>query len=294
MTATPSPPCVRQVRDAFRLDLERRGRRHGEHRRAMECGKTVLHARDLRQERGERRLELARQAGSELPPTRRAGGTPKSAQLTASGQAWSPLKRVRAHRFTASPVAAQSFTQQVRRPPALRQGEATWKTVKRVTLRTAKRRHHADGCELDQDPARAAPRHAPPPAPRRRIRQAPATQRRSARRSARNGGNDERSPLSPDRGWGKAAANRLLCMRKLPLLNQPPLPSPAVAPTFGATKGVEVTHAGFTPSRATVDYARHGHVDESGHHEPSGCLRPGRVSGVTGARAQPDVHVHLS
>ena len=42
-------------------------------------------------------------------------------------------------------------------------------------------------------------------------------------------------------------------MRKLPL-GILALAVFAVAPTFGATKGVEVTHAGFTPSKTTVDY----------------------------------------
>jgi plastocyanin len=42
-------------------------------------------------------------------------------------------------------------------------------------------------------------------------------------------------------------------MRKLPL-GIVALAVFAVAPTFGATKGVEVTHAGFTPSKVTVDY----------------------------------------
>ena len=42
-------------------------------------------------------------------------------------------------------------------------------------------------------------------------------------------------------------------MRKLPL-GIVALAVFAVAPTFGATKGVEVTRAGFTPNKVTVDY----------------------------------------
>ncbi len=42
-------------------------------------------------------------------------------------------------------------------------------------------------------------------------------------------------------------------MRKLPL-GVAALAVFAVAPTFGATKGVEVTRAGFTPNKVTVDY----------------------------------------
>ena len=96
-----------------------------------------VHARDLRQERGERRLELAGQAGPQhgLPGDWRNA---KSAQLTARVKPGLSLKRVRAHRFTASLVAAQSFTGKYVVLQRYAKAKRTWKTVKRVTLRTAK------------------------------------------------------------------------------------------------------------------------------------------------------------
>ena len=62
----------------------------------------------------------------------------KSAPLTAKVKPGLSLKRVRAHRFTASLVAAQAFTGKYVVLQRYAKAKRTWKTVKRVTLRTAK------------------------------------------------------------------------------------------------------------------------------------------------------------
>jgi len=62
----------------------------------------------------------------------------------------------------------------------------------------------------------------------------------------------------------------------------------AVAPTFGATKGVEVTHAGFTPSKMTVEYGdavtwtnrdttSHQVVSDRGEFPASPVLEPNKT-----------------
>ena len=90
---------------------------------AMECGKT-----------GFTRVTSVKSAanGAWSSPVKPALNTvyqaswrnTKSAQLTAKVKPVVSLKRVRAHRFTASLVRCPGVHRQVRRPPALRQGEA--------------------------------------------------------------------------------------------------------------------------------------------------------------------------
>jgi plastocyanin len=76
-------------------------------------------------------------------------------------------------------------------------------------------------------------------------------------------------------------------MRKLPL-GIAALAVFAVAPTFGATKGVEVTHAGFTPSKMKVDYGdtvtwtnrdttSHQVVSDRGEFPASPVLEPNKT-----------------
>ena len=66
----------------------------------------------------------------------------------------------------------------------------------------------------------------------------------------------------------------------------------AVAPTFGATKGVEVTRAGFTPNKVTVDYgdtvtwtnrdnADHQVVSDRGEFPASPVLAPNQTYSYT-------------
>jgi plastocyanin len=62
----------------------------------------------------------------------------KSAQLTEKVAPALSLKRVRAHRFTASLTAAQAFTGKYVVLQRYARAKRAWKTVKRVTLRTAK------------------------------------------------------------------------------------------------------------------------------------------------------------
>jgi plastocyanin len=104
---------------------------------AMECGKT-----------GFTRLTSVKSAanGAWSSPVKPALNTvyqaswrnTKSAQLTAKVKPGLSLKRVRAHRFTASLVAAQAFTGKYVVLQRYAKAKRTWKTVKRVTLRTAK------------------------------------------------------------------------------------------------------------------------------------------------------------
>ena len=62
----------------------------------------------------------------------------KSAQLPARVAPGLSLKRVRAHRFTASLVAAQAFTSKYVVLQRYAKAKRAWKTVKRVTLRSTK------------------------------------------------------------------------------------------------------------------------------------------------------------
>jgi len=66
----------------------------------------------------------------------------------------------------------------------------------------------------------------------------------------------------------------------------------AVAPTFGATRGIEVTRAGFTPNKTTVDYgdtvtwtnrdnANHQVVSERGEFPASPVLAPNQTYSFT-------------
>jgi len=63
--------------------------------------------------------------------------TAKSAQLPAKVTPLVSLKRVRAHRYTASVTAAQAFTGKYVILQRYAKARGAWKTVKRVTLRTA-------------------------------------------------------------------------------------------------------------------------------------------------------------
>jgi len=63
--------------------------------------------------------------------------TAKSAQLPAKVTPLVSLKRVRAHRYTASVTAAQAFTGKYVVLQRYAKARGAWKTVKRVTLRTA-------------------------------------------------------------------------------------------------------------------------------------------------------------
>jgi hypothetical protein len=104
---------------------------------AMECGKT-----------GFTRVTSVKSAAngawsSPVKPTlntvyQASWRNTKSAQLTAKVKPGLSLKRVRAHRFTASLVAAQAFTGKYVVLQRYAKAKRTWKTVKRVTLRTAK------------------------------------------------------------------------------------------------------------------------------------------------------------
>jgi len=80
-------------------------------------------------------------------------------------------------------------------------------------------------------------------------------------------------------------------MRKLPLAVAA-VAVFAVAPTFGATKGIELTRAGFTPNRVTVDYgdtvtwtnrdnANHQVVSERGEFPASPVLAPNQTYSFT-------------
>jgi plastocyanin len=66
----------------------------------------------------------------------------------------------------------------------------------------------------------------------------------------------------------------------------------AVAPTFGATKGIEVTRAGFTPNKVTIDYgdtvtwtnrdnANHQVVSDRGEFPASPVLAPNQTYSFT-------------
>jgi plastocyanin len=80
-------------------------------------------------------------------------------------------------------------------------------------------------------------------------------------------------------------------MRKLPL-GIAAVAVFAVAPTFGATRGIELTRAGFTPNRVTVDYgdtvtwtnrdnANHQVVSERGEFPASPVLAPNQTYSFT-------------
>ena len=61
----------------------------------------------------------------------------KSVQLTPGSRRSVSLKRVRAHRYTASLTAGQAFTGKYVVLQRYAKARRAWKTVKRVTLRTA-------------------------------------------------------------------------------------------------------------------------------------------------------------
>ena len=126
----------------------------------------------------------------------------KSAQLTAKVKPGLSLKRVRAHRFTASLVAAQAFTGKYVVLQRYAKAKRTWKTVKRVTLRTAK-------AGITPTVASSTKiRLAVPRGTRLRLLltadQAGACYATTLSSTIRAyWREDERSPLSPDRGLGK-------------------------------------------------------------------------------------------
>jgi len=84
-------------------------------------------------------------------------------------------------------------------------------------------------------------------------------------------------------------------MRKLPL-GIAAVAVFAVAPTFGATKGIEVTRAGFTPNKVTVDYgdavtwtnrdnANHQVISDRGEFPASPVLAPNQTYSFTFMRS---------
>ena len=58
----------------------------------------------------------------------------------------------------------------------------------------------------------------------------------------------------------------------------------SVPSALAATRTVDITQAGFTPNRVTIDYGDTVDLDEQGPLEPPGPSRPGGLSDLTGPR----------